>query len=102
NGTNIVVGGLFPRVSIAGAEGPTATLTVNALGGSDRVDASRLPANLIGLSLNGGTGNDTILGSMGSDLVNGGAGNDVVQMGDGNDTFVWNPGDGSDVVDGQA
>jgi Ca2+-binding RTX toxin-like protein len=29
-------------------------------------------------------------------------GNDVAFMGAGNDTFVWNPGDGSDTVEGQA
>ncbi len=32
----------------------------------------------------------------------GGRGNDVALMGAGNDTFVWNPGDGSDTVEGQA
>ena len=32
----------------------------------------------------------------------GGRGNDVALLGNGNDTFVWNPGDGSDVVEGQA
>ena len=29
-------------------------------------------------------------------------GSDVAFMGAGNDTFVWNPGDGSDIVEGQA
>ncbi len=37
----------------------------------------------------------------GNDLITGGRGNDVAQLGDGNDRFIWNPGDGSDVVDGQ-
>jgi Bacterial Ig-like domain (group 3)/RTX calcium-binding nonapeptide repeat (4 copies) len=100
NGTNIVVGGLSSKVNITGAEGTSDTLTVNALGGNDTVNASLLPANLIGLSLNGGAGNDTIAGSQGDDLVNGGAGDDVALMGNGNDTFVWNPGDGSDIIDG--
>ena len=31
-----------------------------------------------------------------------GTGNDVALMGAGDDTFVWNPGDGSDTVEGQA
>ena len=90
-----------PLVSITGAEATNDDLTVNALGGNDTVDASNLPANLIGLALNGGAGNDTILGSQGDDLVNGGPGDDMAEMGDGDDTFVWNPGDGSDTVDGQ-
>src|SRR5207237_201308 len=29
-------------------------------------------------------------------------GNDVAFLGAGNDTFVWNPGDGSDTIEGQA
>jgi hypothetical protein len=75
---------LFPFVNITGAEGANDTLTVNALGGNDTLDASSLPTGLIGLTLNGGAGNDTLIGSQGDD------------------TFVWNPGDGSDTVEGQA
>ena len=54
------------------------------------------------LRLNGGDGNDTIIGSAGNDIVIGGRGNDTALLGAGDDTFVWNPGDGSDTVDGQA
>jgi stress response protein SCP2 len=101
NGASVVASlGSFPAVSIIGAE-PIDNLTLNALGGNDTLDASSLPANLIGLSLNGGAGDDTIRGSQGDDLVSGGPGNDVAQLGDGRDTFVWNAGDGSDTVDGQ-
>ena len=32
----------------------------------------------------------------------GDTGNDVARLGDGDDQFVWNPGDGSDTVEGQA
>jgi Ca2+-binding RTX toxin-like protein len=112
NGTSITASlGAFPVVNITGAEGANDTLTVNALGGNDVVDASDLPAHLIGLTVNGGAGNDTLIGSAGNDVLSGGdgddvllggAGSDMVQMGDGNDTFIWNPGDGSDTVDGQA
>jgi hypothetical protein len=102
-GTRIgAIMGSSPFVSIIGSDGPSDTLTVNGLGGNDTVDASSLPANLIGLEINGGPGNDTLLGSAGGDLIIGGPGNDVVMMGNGNDTFVWNPGDGSDTIDGQA
>src|SRR5262249_15545640 len=37
-----------------------------------------------------------------NNLVIGGTGNDVGLLGAGDDTFVWNPGDGSDTVEGQA
>jgi hypothetical protein len=100
-GNTILVDGLFPTVRINGSDGTTDHLTINALDGDDTVDASSLPANRIALVVNGGAGNDSILGSEGPDFVNGGAGDDTVALGDGDDTFVWNPGDGSDSVDGQ-
>jgi Ca2+-binding RTX toxin-like protein len=102
NGSRIGLGGGgFPVVNITGAEGANDKLTVNALAGNDVVDASSLPAGLIGLTLNGGAGNDTLKGSAGNDLFNGGTGTDVALLGAGDDTFVWNPGDGSDTVEGQ-
>ena len=52
--------------------------------------------------MNGGLGNDILLGSEGDDLFNGGDGNDVAFMGAGDDTFVWNPGDDNDTLEGQA
>ena len=64
--------------------------------------ADTLPAGLIGLTLNGGPGNDTLNGSQGSDQIIGGPGNDQANMGAGDDTFVWSPGDGSDLVEGQS
>ena len=54
------------------------------------------------LTINGGDGDDLIMGSAGDDLVVGGRGNDIALLGAGDDTYVWNPGDGSDTVDGQA
>jgi Ca2+-binding RTX toxin-like protein len=49
----------------------------------------------------GGAGNDVLSGGFGNDTVIGGAGFDVAFLGAGNDVFIWNPGDGSDVVAGQ-
>ena len=80
------------------------------LGGNDVVNAAALPAGVVKLTVDGGTGDDVITGSQGddmllggdgNDLITGGRGNDVALMGAGNDTFVWNPGDGSDTVEGQ-
>jgi Ca2+-binding RTX toxin-like protein len=86
-------------------------LTVSGGNGNDTINASSLPADVIGLAIDGGGGTDTIIGSQGadrllggdgSDTVVGGRGNDTALLGNGNDTFIWNPGDGSDVVEGQA
>lgn len=97
----VAVVGLKARVNISGAEGANDRLVINALGGADRIDASSLGAGVIQLTLNGGQDVDTIRGSAGDDLVNGGQGSDIAFLGAGNDTFVWNPGDGSDTVEGQ-
>jgi len=53
-------------------------------------------------ALFGGDGNDVLIGGAGDDFVEGDAGNDTVFLGAGDDTFGWNPGDGSDTVDGRA
>jgi Ca2+-binding RTX toxin-like protein len=70
--------------------------------GNDTLDASALPAGRARLDLFGDDGDDTIIGSAGVDFVNGGRGADTVRLGAGNDRFQWNPGEGSDVVDGQS
>jgi Ca2+-binding RTX toxin-like protein len=95
------IGGLSATVNIAAIDAAIDQLTVNAQGGDDRVDASGLQAGVIGLTINGGAGADSLIGSQGNDLIIGGAGNDAAFMGAGDDTFVWNPGDGSDTVEGQ-
>jgi len=98
----VTVNGLATRVTVAGGEGALDSLTVNGLGGNDSINASNLKAGLINLTINGGAGDDTIIGSQGNDTVNGGQGSDVARLGAGDDSFVWNPGDGSDTVNGQA
>jgi Ca2+-binding RTX toxin-like protein len=109
-GTSVSVIGLSAQVNINAAEAGD-LLTINAGNGNDTINASGVPAGVIGLTIDGGAGNDTIIGSQGADTliggdgndtVVGGRGNDVALLGNGNDTFTWNPGDGSDVVEGQA
>lgn len=102
NGASVVVNGLPAKVTIAGAEGASDSLAINGLAGDDVINASGLAAGRVSLALNGGAGNDTIVGSQGDDTVVGGQGSDTAMLGAGNDTFVWNPGDGSDAVDGGA
>jgi Ca2+-binding RTX toxin-like protein len=91
--------------------GSAENLVVNANGGDDRFTAGNGLATLIHITVDGGTGNDTLTGGDGDDVLIGGDGNDVIDggrgadvalMGAGDDTFVWNPGDGSDTVEGQA
>jgi Ca2+-binding RTX toxin-like protein len=52
-------------------------------------------------TLAGGSGAEKLLGGNGNDSIDGNRGNDVAFMGNGDDTFIWDPGDGSDTVEGQ-
>ncbi|HTO81093.1 MAG TPA: calcium-binding protein [Methylomirabilota bacterium] len=101
NAGALTVNGLPAQVTIANSDGTGDSLVVNGGAGNDNIDASGLAAGSIGLTVNGGAGNDTVTGSAGDDTVVGGTGNDVARLGDGNDLFVWNPGDASDLVEGQ-
>src|SRR5262249_30550607 len=91
--------------------GTTENLVLNANGGDDSFSASGNLAALIQITVDGGAGNDTLLGSNGADLLLGGDGNDFIdgnqgddtaQMGAGDDVFQWDPGDGNDTVEGGA
>jgi Ca2+-binding RTX toxin-like protein len=86
-------------------------VVVNALGASDVVSGAVGLVTLTNLTFNGGDGDDQLNGGdgidqlngdAGNDLIDGNRGNDVAHMGDGDDTFVWDPGDGSDLVEGEA
>ena len=81
SGNSIVVKGLAAQVTVNGAEALNDTLVVNGGAGNDTIDASKLHAGQVNLTLNGGDGDDKIIGSAGNDVVNGGKGSDVA--------FAW-------------
>jgi Ca2+-binding RTX toxin-like protein len=95
----------FPRAAID-------RIRVEARGGDDRVridDTDGAFTNAIPTTIDGGPGNDTIsggagaetlIGGPGNDTIDGKAGNDVSDLGPGDDSFVWDPGDGSDRIEG--
>jgi Ca2+-binding RTX toxin-like protein len=108
-GGSLTVDGLPTTVAIDGSEASD-RLVVQGQAGNDTLNASTLPAGVIGLTLDGGIGKDTLEGSAGDDILlggdgadtlDGGRGNDLMFGGAGDDTFIWNPGDGSDVLEGQ-
>jgi Ca2+-binding RTX toxin-like protein len=110
SGTSASVLGLQAQVNITNSEGANDSLVVNALGGDDAVTATSLPAGVIKLTVDGGAGEDSLLGSQSADVFLGGDnndfifgdnGNDLALMGAGDDTFQWNPGDGNDTLEGQ-
>jgi Ca2+-binding RTX toxin-like protein len=97
----------FPRADISRIE-------VDAGEGDDlvRIDESNgsftdsIPTTIDGGDGNdnliGGSGAETLIGGYGDDTIDGKKGNDLALMGAGDDTFVWDPGDGSDTIEGQA
>jgi Ca2+-binding RTX toxin-like protein len=92
-GTNVQVSGLPALVSVSGGIAGSDRLTVNAQAGSDVIDASELSATAALLTLDGGDGDDVLLGGAGNDTLLGGAGDDVLIGGAGNDTIDGGPGD---------
>ena len=110
----IVVGGRSSAVWVtingrAMAGGPFAGVTkiiVNAGDGNDLVNLSRM---FINATENGGSGNDTLIGSGADDVLNGEAGDDSLDGGGGNDNLLGGDGDdtltggdGVDVLQGEA
>ena len=89
--------------------GTTENLDVNGQGGNDIIIGSVGLNGLISLDLDGGEGNDLLIGGDGADVLRGGAGNDTllgnrgndIALGqDGNDLLIVNNGDGSDFLEG--
>lgn len=85
------------RILIDGSSVGLSRVTVTGNGGDDLIDASQ-SANL-DVSLNGGSGNDTLIGGDGSDTLDGSSGNDVLLGGSGDDSLVG--GSGNDILSGE-
>lgn len=109
NGTRVRLDKLAPEPSFLDI-GTAEKLHLSTQGGNDSFAATGNLAALIQLTVDGGAGEDSLLGSNGADTLLGGAdkdfidgnqGGDVVLLGEGDDVFQWDPGDGSDTVEGQ-
>jgi Ca2+-binding RTX toxin-like protein len=108
-GAEVQVSGLQAQVGIAHSEAANDRLVLSGLGGNDTLSGGSLSVLMQltldggegGDTLNGGNGADTQLGGAGTDTVDGNQGNDTAFLGADSDTFVWDPGDGSDIVEGQ-
>ncbi|HJY78143.1 MAG TPA: hypothetical protein VKE95_16010, partial [Burkholderiales bacterium] len=88
----ISVQGLAARVNVTGADGTGDTLHIVGGAGNDVIEASGVAPGSIGLVLDGGEGDDVIIGSAGDDVLIGGPGDDVLIGNGGNDTFQAAPG----------
>jgi len=88
------------------------SIVLDARGGDDSISVDETNGNFATTPLTidggpgddriaGGSGNETLVGGSGDDTIDGNRGADTAYMGGGDDTFIWDPGDGSDVVEGQ-
>ena len=102
---NAAVGG---DQTVAGNAAST-IVAIQGAGGDDTLTVTA--ATLLRSEMDGGPGNDLITGTAKNDLLAGGDGNDRIigfrgdddmDGGAGNDVLVWNNGDGSDTMDGDA
>jgi Ca2+-binding RTX toxin-like protein len=82
--------------SLVSAPGTTVAITVDAGSGDDTITTGDGPD-----VIQGGTGADTLSGGAGADRIVGNQGNDTDNGGSGDDTLVWNNGDATDVMNGQ-
>ena len=90
----------FTKVEVKGGNGDDELSVGNAGGALD------LPITLDGGngndSLRGAAGAETLIGGSGDDFADGNLGADTAKLGSGNDRFQWDPGDGSDSVEGES
>src|SRR5262249_46457008 len=96
DGTSISLTGGLPIVGTAGNDtlnGTSFADTLQGLAGNDVLNGNGGNDVFIG-----GDGNDTLNGNNGNDTLTGGTGNDSPHGRIGNLTFLFNQGDGSDVV----
>jgi Ca2+-binding RTX toxin-like protein len=92
-GNSLSVFGLSARVNASGFENGSDRLVVNGLAGDDVL----LAEGPIGVTFDGGDGDDVLIGGDGNDTLRGGAGEDVLLGGPGD---ILDGGDGDDIVIG--
>lgn len=68
------------------------SIRIDAGAGNDRVMLDQSSTLRIATRINGGSGNDTLMGDAGKDRINGGPGNDYINAGAGNDVVYGEAG----------
>jgi Ca2+-binding RTX toxin-like protein len=92
DGSGVTVLGLASIVNITGLEAANDRIVINGLAGDDVVEASGLAAVSAQLTVDGGDGDDVLIGSPGNDRLLGGAGDDVLIGNGGQDVLDGGPG----------
>lgn len=93
--------GTFNQIVVRGRRGDDTVRIDDANGAFTDTETTTIDGGYGNDTMLGGAGNELYLGGPGHDVADGNAGADVGFMGDGNDAFIWDPGDGNDVIEGQ-
>ncbi len=88
-------------IKVAGGNGPDALRIDDTNGAFTDTIPTTIAGENGGDTLQGGAGAEQLKGGRGDDHVDGGRGNDTGRLGRGEDTFQWDPGEGSDVIEGR-
>ena len=91
--------GLAAQVTLAHTEAID-SVTFNAEGGNDSINAATVPQTSAQIFMNGGAGNDKLTGHLGYNAISGDDGSDTLSGGAGNDSLLG--GSGNDKIDGGA
>ena len=94
--------GTFDAIDVKAGNGNDTVLIDQVNGTFTTTKATRIYGQNGDDTLIGGSGNEVLVGGRGDDFIDGNGGADTAFLGQGDDTFVWDPGDASDVVEGGA
>jgi hypothetical protein len=93
--------GTFTAIAVDAGRGDD-EIRIDQRGGTFTDEAIALDGGDGDDTLIGGSGAETFFGGRGDDFADGNIGADTAFLGSGDDRFQWDPGDGSDTVEGQA
>jgi hypothetical protein len=92
----------FRAINADGGPGNDSIRIDQVNGAFTTTEATRIDGGNGNDTLVGGAGAETFVGGNGDDFIDGNGGADRASLGRGDDVFVWDPGDASDVVDGNS
>jgi RTX calcium-binding nonapeptide repeat (4 copies) len=92
--------GTFRVIEVAAGNGDDTVRIDQVNGAFTTTESTRIDGGNGDDTLIGGSGDETFIGGNGVDFVDGNGGADTAFLGRGDDVFVWDPGDASDIVEG--